>query len=228
MADNIPVHNRISVRVRNLIEDIVTGSDNGTIASTDGKIFSANVLNQRINEAYAWVVDQLVQLLSLDVAKYSLADSITQQAVAIASGGVSVNKDYLYATEFLVSQQPYEQILKTNLDADYDKYLDFAFAVYGQKIYVYARSGGNLNVQNSGNGVLHYLKADRLDSTGADVAPNTTPDTTINNRWVQCVTLYAAYRLCQDKAAAEWQEKAKIFFEQAMSYLPRPAQVQSQ
>lgn len=221
MADNVIIHNKLTVRVRNVVEDIVTGGDNGIIAATDGKIFSASIVNQRLLEAYAWIVNELVAKLGVPAASLVLSDSIVQQLnFSIASAGTSVNKDYLFPVRLLQSATVFGLKIKSQLDADLDPYLDNGYAIDGGKIYVYQRVAGTLTLLNTGTATLHYLKADRIDpTTGAEVAVNTTPDITLNSRWHEACIFYAAYRLCADKGVAEWADKAKVFHEQALSYL---------
>lgn len=230
MADNVPVHNKLTVRLANLIDDPVTGGDNGIAAATDGKLFSASIRNQRLHEGYSWIVSELVGRLGLDVACGLLADSITTQNVASTSAsGDTVNKDYLYPVKLVRSTGSiYSLHIKSELDADFDRFLDNGFAIDGNKLYVYQRNSGTglLPIVAGLNVTLHYLKADRLDATtGSDVAVNTAPDTTLNSRWHELALLFAAWRLCVDKGAAEWIEKGQVFRDRMEAYLPQAPKV---
>ena len=225
MADNVPKKNNLVVRVRNIVGDIVTGGDNGVIAATDGKVFSAAAVNARLNEAFAWIVNQLVQRVGVEAAKIMLSDSIVQQAFTISSSGTQVQYDYLYQVRLIYATNVYAYRTKNDLDADFDPYLDYGFAIDGGKIYVYKRTTGTLTILSSGSAALFYLKSDGIDpSTGSDLAPNTTPDITLNVRWYEPCLLYAAWRLCADKGDASWLDMAKDFKAQAESFLPQVSQ----
>lgn len=81
---------------------------------------------------------------------------------------------------------------------------------------------GSLIVRHSNSGTLYYIKSDRKNvTTGANVAVNSTSDTSIDTTWHPFLIDYAAAWLAQNKSSGEWLEKAPIYLSQAESKFPK-------
>lgn len=224
--DNCPVHNALTIRLANLLSDALTiGADNGITVSTDdpGAAFSAAVKNDRLNEGYRWVCNELMNRLSKEDMYRRGQGFIASQSVAFSSGGVNLNKDYIGFFRMIKSDGTSFQFgTKAGFDTDNQFFINNGYSIEGGKIYAYSRVGGVLTLLGSGTGTLYYFKADRVNVTsGADYGVNTAPDTTVDQQWLDACMLYAAWRLAKDQGAAEWVLKAQQFLEQAVSKLPQ-------
>ena len=110
---------------------------------------------------------------------------------------------------------------RLDLEADVDAYLTNAYTVESGSVFAYSRSNGVMTLNDSGQGTLYYLKADRVDSsTGIDLVQNTGTDTTLDLRWMDWILRYAAKRACEDKGSDEYLAKANVFKNQVNSVLP--------
>lgn len=233
MADNVARHNQNAVNLAILLDDPTTGADNGIKAAADGKWLSGARKNYYLHEAYRWVGDELVRRLGIERASGLSTGLIKRQAITFASAGVAVNKDYLYSVRLVKSNMPQFVLgFKADFDLDIDRRIERAYSIEADgsspqvySLFAYERSSGTLSLLNSGTGTLYYLKAERIDSNGADVVPNTTPDITIDRRWHDVCVLYAAGRACWDKSimdnSPEWELKGNKFKAQAMDMLPK-------
>lgn len=211
MANTTPISNALNIRVANLLNDTPTaGTDDGATASTDGAMFTATVRNSRLNEAYTWLATQLLNRYGLDKFEQYSQGLIATQSITWASGGTTVNQDFIQPLRVVSTGQPqFLKMPKGFLDIDGDIRINRAYAIEGEKIYGYIRTSGTLTKQSSGTATLYYVKADRRDTTTtADIAVNVAPDTTIDTQWLDACMLYAAWRLAKDKGAAEWLEVA--------------------
>jgi len=225
-VDNCPIHNALTIRLANLLSDALTiGADNGITVSTDdpGAAFSAAVKNDRLNEGYRWVCNELLTRLGKDMMYRRGQGFLANQVIAFSAGGTLLNKDYISVFSFIKSDgTSYMFGSKAGFDSDNQFFINNGYAIEGGKIYVYGRSGGVLSLLNSGTGTLYYFKADRVNVTsGADYGVNTAPDTIVDQQWLDACMLYAAWRLAKDQGAAEWVLKAQQFLEQAVSKLPQ-------
>lgn len=223
MADTTPVSNNLVIRLANMLDDaLLIGGDNGITASTDGLVFTATVKNQRLNEGYRWLCNELLARLSKDDVYRRAQGLIATQAITFASAGVTVNMDYISLFRLVDSAGvPYQFGSKADFDSDKQFFINNAYSVESGKIYAYTRTAGVLTLLDAGTATFYYFKADRIvPTTGVDVDVNTAPDTTLDQQWLDPVMLYAAWRLAKDKSSAEWIDKAAQFLEQAYSKLP--------
>lgn len=218
MADVTPRSNQLNVNLAQMLSDAVTGSDNGVKSSADGSVFTSAQRNAKLSEGFTWVVNKIVQVVGLMEARTLLGDSLTTQAITFASGGTTVNADYLFPVALLKSDNnEFNLFPRKNLAQDLDPYLDAGYAIEGFKLYAYQRAAGTLSQLTSGTGTFYYLKADRKDTTtGSDIAANTVPDTTMDFKFLDAVMYYAASRLADDKGAGEWEVKAQKALAQAL------------
>ena len=214
MADNIPRHNRMSVDLANILGDPLSGADNGIKAAADGRIATADTRNRRLHEAYSWILEELIKRED-GTARYDIEGLVSTQSFTFSSSGVALKKDFLVEIS-LGSSAIFQKRSKDELDRDTDIRINYGYAIENGLIYGYQRSAGTLTILNAGSGTLYYYRADRIDpTTGNDVAINTTPDMGIDRRWMSSCLHYAAYRIAQDKGAAEWLDKAKTFYAEA-------------
>ena len=225
----------MNVRLANLLDDAVTGSDNGIAAATDGMWCTSTKRNQYLNEAMRYVVLYLFNQAETneDIGEALAAGSKKTQAITFSGSGVALNADYLYHAALIDSnKQEYKFVrIKSNLDQDLDPYLDAAYTIEGSttttapKLYAYLRVAGVMTLQSSGTATLYYLFADRLDSNGVDIAVNTTPDAVIDLRYFDAIVLYAAGRAAFDKSIIDsdptWADKGNRYMAQASTLLPK-------
>jgi hypothetical protein len=140
---------------------------------------------------------------------------------------VTLNKDYMFPLSLYRAStaDSFNLTKRISLDDDFMPSLTNFYVIEGGKIYAYVRAAGVLAVLSSGSGTFFYLKADRVDSNGVDVATNTLPDITIDRWVIDACVLYAAGRACMDKsiidASPEWMEKGNRFMAAAMEKLPK-------
>lgn len=226
MANNTPTSNQLNINLGKLLNDSPTvGGDDGVTASTDGSIVTASQRNSKLIEGFTWVINQIVQLIGMDKARLLLGNSVTTQSITFAVSVVASNKDYLYPVALLDSNNNEFNLhpLK-NLKQDLDPFLDAGYAIEGGFIYPYKRTSGTLALVTTGTGLLYYLKADRkVVSTGADVAVNTAPDTTMDYKFLNAAMYYAASRLASEKGSAEWEIKASKALAEALGLVGKNA-----
>lgn len=224
MADNTPVSNVVNIKIANYLDDPLTAAaDNGLTAATNTSMFLAAQRNQALNEALAWIVQELVNRVGPDMASQACQGAVATQAITFAAAGSTVNKDFMYPLRLISTGKPLFTLMsKSDLDADQDFLITRAYTIEGGKLYGYIRSAGTLTLQSSGTATFYYLKADRKNTTtGADVVVNTAPDTTLDFRFMDSVTWYACHLLAQAKGAGEWLEKNAQFMKLALEKFPK-------
>lgn len=227
MADNVPRHSQNAVNLALLLDDATTGADNGIASATDGMWATAVKKNYYLHEAYRWIADTIISRYGLALGADMIQGLISTQTITFASGGVSLNKDYLYPVRLYKSGTTDSFMLskRASLDDDFMPWITNFYVLEGLKLYAYQRTAGTLAVLASGTGTFYYIKADRLDTNGVDVAANTTPDTTLDRRWHDACVLYAASRAALDKSIIDndpaWQDKANRYYVAAMEKLPK-------
>lgn len=227
MADNTPRHNQNQVNLALLLDDATTGADNGIAASTDGMWATAVKKNYYLHEAYRWIADTIIAKFGIASGSDLLQGLISTQSITFSSSGVNLNKDYLYPVRLYKSATTDSFYLskRASLDDDFMPWITNFYTLEAGKLYAYQRTAGTLSALNGGTGTLYYIKAERLDSNGADVASNTTPDITLDRRWHDACVLYAASRAALDKGIIDndpaWQDKANRFFVAAQEKLPK-------
>jgi hypothetical protein len=223
MADTTPISNALNIRLGQKLGDPPTaGVDNGATAAVNGVDFTATQRNLALNQAYN---ELAVRLLAThgELAAVMCEGLVATQAVTFAAAGVTINKDYIRYLR-LVGSTSLQFVLKSKafLDNDQDPYIDRAYALEGGKLYAYIRSAGTLTLQSSGTGTFYYIKSDRKStSTGADVAVNTAPDTTIDQNWLEWCMEYGAWWLAVNKGSDRWLTLANLFSAQVESKLPK-------
>lgn len=222
MADSFPISNALNVAISVHLGDPVSGADNGIAASSDGVDFSATHRNLILQKAYNELAVRLINLYGAQTASIMCEGIRVQQSITFASGGTSINKDYITSIALLKSDNNEFNLRDLNdLKQDLDPYLDAGYAIEGGKLYAFQRSAGTLSQLTSGTGTLYYIKSDRLDvSTGAVIAVNSTSDTQIDGTWHNFLIEYSAYRLAEAKASGEYLEKATIYKQSADNILP--------
>lgn len=220
MADTTPRNNQNAVNLGLLLDDATAGADNGIRAAADGKWLTAAKKNYYLHEAYRWILTTIRD-------PQALQGLIATQAITFSSVGVTLNKDYMFPLSLyrVSTADSFNLTKRVSLDDDFMPSLTNFFVIEGGKIYAYVRAAGVLAALNSGSGTFFYMKADRIDSNGADVAVNTAPDTTVDRWALDACVLYAAGRACLDKSiidsAPEWMEKGNRFMAAAMEKLPK-------
>lgn len=222
MADTTPISNYLNIRISHILEDILTvGADNGVTATTNGNAFTASMRNEKLTEALGYLAKALINKFGSQGVEAQAEGLVATQSVTLASAGTTVNKDFIAPIRLIKSTGLiYHQGIKSHFDSDIEPLLDYGFAIEGNKVYAYERSAGTLSAINSGTATLYYIKNDRVNtSTGAVVATNTAPDTTVDPQWNEFVVMYAAARLATDKGAGEWQIKAETFMKTALGLL---------
>ena len=139
MADTVPVHNRMSVDLANVLGDPVSGGDNGIKAAADGKITTADIRNRRLHEAYAWIAEELSKKVGMNEAKFQIEGLIKTQAISFSSSGVALNKNYLLPI-VLSSSSVFQRRSKEELDRNTDIRLSYGYAIEGGKLYAYGKN----------------------------------------------------------------------------------------
>lgn len=227
MADTTPVANALHIKLMALLDDNVTaGGDNGLTAATNGGIFTAQVRNNAFNEAYAWIVQEAMKRFGIEGAANAVQGAVKTQAIsAFSSSGVTLNKDFIAPIRLVKSDNSvFQYMRKYQFDSDTNPYIDNGFTVENGLIYAYQRTAGVMTILNTGAGTLYYLKADRKSiTTGADVAVNTAPDTTLDYAFMDSALWYTAHLLAHAKGAAEWTVKADKFLGLALEKFPQGA-----
>ena len=223
MADTTPISNAMNIALAIKLGDpAATGADNGVTASTDATDFSAAQRNQALSFAYNELANRLIKIYGKDAGKVC-EGLVATQAITFSASGVALNKDYVATLTLLKSDN--SEFGYTSLKAlkqDLDPYLDAGYTIENALIYAYQRTAGTLTILSSGTGTLYYIKSDRKSTTtAADVAVNTSPDTTIDVTWHNFLIDYGAYWLCLNKASGEFIEKAPIYLAQADARLPK-------
>jgi hypothetical protein len=228
MADTVPRHNQASVNLSLLLDDAVTGADNGIAAALDGTPFTAAKRNQYLHEAYRALAFKLVESFGIQAAADLVPGLITTQSITWVNTGVALNKDYLYPLSVYdaVGKSPFMLSKRASLDRDFLPYVNNFYTIEAGKIYGYQRTAGVLGVLNAGAVFFYYIKADRRNSTtGADVAINTAPDTVVDGWALDFCMRYAAALACEDKSIIDddpaWLNKANRFKAMAMDLLPK-------
>lgn len=223
MANVTPISNALNVAIATHLGDPpTTGATDGETASSDGVDFSATHRNLILQKAYNELAVRLIALYGVQGASAMCEGIRAQQSITFASGGTSINKDYIMQIALLKSDFNEFNLRDLNdLRQDLDPYLDAGYAIEGGKIYAFQRSAGVLSQLTSGTGTLYYIKSDRLDtSTGSALAVNSTSDTSIDATWHNFLIEYSAYRLAEAKSSGEWQEKAVVYKASADLILP--------
>lgn len=223
--NNTPYMNKLAVELRILLEDPVAGGDDGIKAETNGRDFTAERINFYLVESIKDLVKRLVDNYGVSMASDLASGLIKTQAITYNTGGVSINKDFLYPVG-LSGTDTYKYVNKLDIISDVDTYLIRVYTIEGNKLYVYIRENVGtppvyqLNLQGSGTGTLYYLKADRVSSsTGKIVEPNYGTDTTLDMRWHDWVLRRAAQHGCEDKGTEVWLAKSQIFKKSAEEIL---------
>ena len=225
MADSVPISNKINLNLAIRLDDGITPTgDNGVDAATDGKIFYDTTRNKYVIQACRWLIDSLVKLLGIEVATPLLQGTLTSQSITFSATGTAVNKDFLYPSRLLQSTTIQFYYITSRADAviDVAPYQDYVYTIDNGKLYGWIRTSGTLTLQSSGTATFYYIGSPRVDtSTGADVAVNTAPDIALDTRFHDAITAYAQYLGCSDKSTSYWLNKAKLAFDEAVSYLPK-------
>lgn len=94
--NNTPKLNRLAVDLRILLDDPVTGVDDGIKATTDGDKFTANKINQYLLEAMRELVKRLVDNYGVNMTQDLTPGFVKTQDVVFSADGTSINKDILY------------------------------------------------------------------------------------------------------------------------------------
>lgn len=218
MADNVPKHNKNIVALTELLSDAVSGADNGVKASTDGNKFSSTFREQCMADGYSWLVSEVYRLRNQE-AQLLVSGAVVSYTLAQVTAGIAVPGDYLHpliAVRTTASTPPYRYMppnMKAQADMDNLPDAKRVFTVYGNKLYSYTRSGGNLTADNSVNVDLYYFKAERINySTGALIAANTTDsrssDITLESCWHIACVYYAASLAGMKEGSSDWQAKS--------------------
>jgi hypothetical protein len=229
MSDDTPLANQMSINLALFLDDAVQGLDNGLAARCDGQVFSWRKRGTYLNEGARWIVTELVNRFGVrKVSDTVCRGAVKFQPITFVVGGVALNGDFMYSSILLSGTTVFKETTYLSLVNDLDSHLDAGFAIQGGKIYTYKRTAGVWGEVTSGTGTLFYLGADRVDSTGADVLINSTPDFQIEKTWHDAITLYAAGRAWLDKSNVEndQMEQAKLrargmfFIKQASEKIP--------
>lgn len=223
MADTTPISNSLNIRVSHVLEDILTaGADNGVTATTNGNAFTYSMRNEALAEAYAYLGQTFVNKFTPIGAEKLCEGLVATQSVTFSASGTAINKDFIAPIRLIKSTGViYHQGIKSHFDSDMEPLLDYGFAIEGNKVYGYERAAGVMAVLSTGTATLYYIKADRTNTTtGAVVAANTSPDTTIDPQYHDFLVGYAAARLAQQKGAGEWVVKAPTLMQMALGLLP--------
>jgi hypothetical protein len=216
--NNTPIINKMTIELRILLDDIVSGSDDGVKAETNGKDFTASKINQYLLESMKELVKRLVNTYDIDMTADLAPGLIKTQTITLSLSGTDVNKDFMYATGLLVNSDSFKLESRIKFQQDSEPIIIRGYAIDAGKLYAYVREDVGtpavytLNLQESGTATLYYLKADRVNtSTGKDLDINSGTDTTLDMRWRNWVLRYAAQRACEDKGSEEWLVKSQIF-----------------
>ncbi len=223
MADTTPIINAVNVDLANKLNDPVNNADNGVAVATDGSVFLAVQRNLALCDAMNQLAVRLIGNYGVDGAASKCEGLVATQSITFSSSGTSINKDYIAPLRLVGSATP-EFLFrpKATLDLDLDIRIDRAYTIEGGLLYGYIRSAGTLTKQSSGTATFYYIKSDRKStSTGAPVAYNTAPDTTIDQQWLIWVKEYASWWLAVNKGSGEWVAKAKNFETQMELKLPK-------
>lgn len=223
MANTTPIANAQNIDLANSLNDIpVAGGDDGVTASTSGTVFSASQRNLALSDAYNQLAVRLVGKYGKD-AGMICEGIVTTQTVTFASAGTTINLDYVSPITLLKSDNAEFALFPLNdLKQDRDPYLDAGYALEGGKLYAYQRSSGTLSQLTSGTGTFYYIKADRRSTTtGAPIAVNTAPDTTIDQTWLNWCIDWAALWLCRRKGAGRWKERIPEYTQLVEDKLPK-------
>ena len=219
--------NQLSVNLSLVLDDAVSGADNGIAAASDGMWATAVKRNAYLNEAFRWIACAMIDKYGVSAGADYVQGLIATQTPTFSASGTSVNKDYLYPLRLFKTGTGDSFYLskRASLDDDFMPWITNFYVVEAGKIYAYTRTSGTLAALGSGTGTFYYIKADRVDTNGADVASNTTPDITLNRRWYDACVLYAASRAAFDKSVIDndpaWSDKANRFYVGAMEKLPK-------
>lgn len=226
MADTTPRHNQACVSLGILMDDATTGADNGLQAAADGKWLTAVRKNMYMNEAYRWIVTEFVNRYGIGLASEKLQGLIAAATQTYATLGQALPADYMYPVTLQDGVNLDSAMLtkRASLEDDFMPSLTNFYVIEKNKLYNYKRTAGVLAVSFTGIGLLYYLKADRIDSSGVDVAANTAPDTVVDRWAIDACVLYAAGRACFDKSiidsAPEFMDKGNRFMAQSLMKLP--------
>ena len=229
MADTTPVQNLNSVNLSLLLDDAVTGGDNGIAAAADGEPFTATKRNAYLHQAYRWLVQKLVESFGITRASDLLPGFVATQDVTFSASGVTLNKNYMFPLRLYKASAGGGFMLSKRsslTDDDFSPFISNFYVIEAGKLYAYQRTSGTLAILAAGTGTLFYLKADRKDvTTGAEVASNTAPDTTVDGWAIDASVYYAAGAACLDKSIIdndpEWASKGNRFMAMAMEKLPK-------
>lgn len=163
MADTVSTHNQLTVNLANVLDDPLAGADNGIKAAAGGLSFSAAILNQSLAEAYRWLATQLVTKYGVEKATKLCEGIIDTQPLTFATGGTTLNKNYLAPFRMVNSSLPVFVLMsRSDLALDLDPVVSKGYALDNNRLYGYVRTTGTLSIQSSGAGTFYYIKADRV------------------------------------------------------------------
>lgn len=223
MADNIPLHNQNTVNLQRLLDDPVSGSNNGVKAGTNGLVFTSALLNQYLQISYEWIAQKLELEQMSGIVKFT-------NATQFSSSGTSIPLNFLKQVSLVKStnteynfryQTPNHKI---ELDTDTRPEYNREYTIYNNKLFAYERQNGILTALDSGDYILQYIFAERINETNGTLAePNTAAnnvDITLNRIWHKACVYYAASLAAFDKGTTEWTQKGQLFLQRASSFLP--------
>lgn len=205
MADNVPKHNKNIVFLTELLQDPVSGADNGVKAATDGSVYSSTYRELCMADGYKWVGNEVIKRVAdKDRVQDLISGLIVNATLSQVTAGIAVKSDYLETLAVVRSTSstpPYKYILPSLKDqADMDNLPDLkrCYTIYGGVLYSYTRTNQKLTADNSISLIHKYFKLERINyDTGALIAANTTDsrtaDITLNPQWFDSAVLYAAY-----------------------------------
>jgi hypothetical protein len=166
----------MNVDIARRLDDAVDalGGDNGVRATSAGTIWKAELRNQYLNAALKAVAVELFNRFGENAIGQIASGFKCTQLITFASGGTTVNANYMYPIRLSDSSGEYKfQVSKAQLDEDLDPYVDRIYVIEGNQLFGYKRSAGTLSQLTSGTATFYYVKADRIVTANTAVGTAT-------------------------------------------------------